>query len=402
MVFEEATGKFLWQAIHDKLPDGRVKDWPEQGICSSPYIEGNRLYYVSNRCELVCADVEGFLDGKNDGVQDEQYKDTTDVDIIWRLDMIKELNVFPHNLAVCSPLIIGDMIFVVTGNGHDESHENIPSPNAPSFIAVSKSDGKLIWQSNLPGTKILHGQWSNPCYLEVNGRGQVVFPGGDGWIYGMEPKTGKLLWKFDCNPKASKWVLGGRGTRNNIICTPVVYENRIYVAVGQDPEHGEGVGHLWCIDPAKADADNIDISPVNDNFDPKADVNKKSGLVWHVGGLDKANKFIWRRTISTCAVHDGLVYAANLSGFIACFDAKTGERYWEHDTLAAIWGSPFVVDGKVYLGTEEGTVYVFEAGKKEKLLHKNEMDAPILSTAVACNGVLYIMTRSQLHAIQGK
>src|SRR5439155_162025 len=82
------------QAVHDKLAAGRVNDWPEEGICSTPTIEGNRLYYVSNRCELICADTEGFLDGKNDGVQDEKYKDGTDVDVIWRLDMIKELNVF--------------------------------------------------------------------------------------------------------------------------------------------------------------------------------------------------------------------------------------------------------------------------------------------------------------------
>src|SRR5262249_2247690 len=78
MCFREADGTFLWQAIHDKLPAGRVNDWPDEGICSSPVVEGNRLYYVSNRCEVICADVEGFLDGKNDGVQDEKYKGKTD------------------------------------------------------------------------------------------------------------------------------------------------------------------------------------------------------------------------------------------------------------------------------------------------------------------------------------
>src|SRR5690242_633451 len=89
MCFRESDGKLLWQAVHDKLAAGRVNDWPEEGICSTPTIEGNRLYYVSNRCELICADTEGFLDGKNDGVQHEPYKDPTDADIVWRLDMIK-------------------------------------------------------------------------------------------------------------------------------------------------------------------------------------------------------------------------------------------------------------------------------------------------------------------------
>jgi outer membrane protein assembly factor BamB len=397
--FRESDGQFLWQAVHDKLPSGRVNDWPEQGICSSPYVEDNRVYYVSNRCELVCADTEGFHDGKNDGVQDEKYKDKSDADIIWRLDMMEELGVFPHNLAVCSPLVVGDIVYVVTGNGHDESHENIPAPRAPSFLAVNKFTGKVLWESNLPGDKILHGQWSNPCYAEINGQPQVIFPGGDGWLYAFEPRTGKLLWKFDCNPKNSKYILGGRGTKNEIIATPVVYEGRVYIQVGQDPEHGEGVGHLWCIDPSKARPTNIDLSPVNDNFDPKAPENKNSGLVWHVGGQDKDGKLLWRRGLSTCAIHDGLCYIANLSGFVACFDARTGEKYWEYDTLSAIWGSPYVVDGKVYIGTDEGTVYVFEHGKKLRLLAKNEMEAPVLSTPIAVNGVLYVMTRQNLYAI---
>jgi outer membrane protein assembly factor BamB len=401
MCFREADGQFLWQAVHDKHPAGRVVDWPEQGICSSPYVDGDRVYYVSNRCELICADVEGFANG-NQGVQDEQYKDKIDADIIWRLDMMEELGVFPHNLAVCSPVIVGELVFIVTGNGHDESHENIPAPKAPSFIAVNKKDGKLVWHDNSPGEKILHGQWSNPCYAEINGRPQVIFPGGDGWLYAFEPASGKLLWKFDCNPKASKYILGGKGTRNEIIATPVVYDNKVYVAVGQDPEHGEGVGHLWCIDPSKASATNIDLSPVNDNFDPKAPENKNSGLVWHVGGTDAKGELLFRRSLSTCAVHDGLCYAANLSGFLVCFDAQTGQKYWEHDTFSAIWGSPYVVDGKVYIGTDEGSVYVFAHGKQKQLLARNDMRAPVLSTPIAVNGVLYVMTRSHLYAIANK
>jgi len=396
--FRESDGKFLWQAVHDKLESGRVNDWPLQGVCSSPFVEGERVYYVNNRCELICADTEGFYNG-NQGITDEKYKDPTDADIIWRYDMMEELGVFPHNLAVCSPLVVGDLVFVVTGNGHDESHENIPAPRAPSFIAVDKNTGKLAWEDASPGDKILHGQWSNPTYCEIKGQGQIIFPGGDGWLRAFEPKTGKLIWKFDCNPKSAVYILGGRGTRNEIIATPVVHDGLVYIAVGQDPEHGEGVGHVWCIDPSKASPDNIDLSPVNDNFDPKAPENKNSGLVWHHGGLDANGEMNFRRTISTCAVADGLCYAANLSGILDCLDAKTGKLYWRHDMLTAIWGSPYVVDGKVYIGTDEGDVHVYAHGKEKKVLAKNEMDGPTLSTPIAVNGTLYVMTRTTLFAI---
>ena len=55
MCFNQADGKFLWQAVFDKLPAGRVNDWPDEGICSSPVVEGDHVYFVCNRAELICA-----------------------------------------------------------------------------------------------------------------------------------------------------------------------------------------------------------------------------------------------------------------------------------------------------------------------------------------------------------
>jgi outer membrane protein assembly factor BamB len=405
MCFRQADGKFLWQAVHDKLASGLVNDWPREGICSTPFVEGNRVYYVSNRCEVICADTEGFLDGKNDGVQDEKSQEPTDADIVWRLDMMKELDVFPHNLATSSPLIAGDILFVITSNGVDEGHINIPSPKAPSFLAINKHTGKVIWQDGSPGEHILHGQWSNPTYTVVNGQAQVIFPGGDGWVRGFDAQSGKLIWKFDCNPKSSKYLLGGRGTRNEIIATPVVFDNKVYIGVGQDPEHGEGVGHLWCIDITKTG----DLSPVNDNFDPAAPENKNSGLVWHFGGpadaktQEQTNRdIIFGRTLSTCAIQDGLVFEAELGGYLHCLDARTGKEYWNHDLKAAVWGSPSWIDGKVYIGDEDGDIFVFAASKEKKLIAQHDMKTPVKSTPVAVDGVLYIMTDNQLFAIQAK
>src|SRR5262249_30693533 len=148
----------------------------------------------------------------------------------WKLDMIGKLGVFPHNLAVCSPLVVGDAVFVVTGNGVDEGHLNVPHPEAPSFLAVNKKTGKVLWKCNAPtarlaearnrgeaidiaklkdsGQLLMHGQWSNPVYAEAEAKPQIMFPGGDGWIYSFNPRTGDLIWKFDCNPKDSIYRLG--------------------------------------------------------------------------------------------------------------------------------------------------------------------------------------------------
>jgi outer membrane protein assembly factor BamB len=375
--FDAETGELLWQATHDKLPAGRVNDWPLQGVCSTPHIEGDRLYYVSNRAEVVAADVEGFRDGENDGpFKEEELTTELDADFIWSFDLIGELDVFPHNLAASSPLVVDGVVYVTTGNGVDEGHVNIPSPLGPSFVALDAETGELLWESADPGEDILHGTWSNAAFGVVNGVPQVAFPGGDGWLYAYSPKDGKLLWKFDLNPKDSIWELGGRGTRNNVISTPVFHDNRFYVAVGQDPEHGEGPGGFFAVDATM-----------------EGDVTEEAE-VWSRTGED------FNRTISTAAIHDGVVYISDLSGFLYALDAETGEHLWTHDTFAAVWGSPFVVDGKVYLGDEDGDVVILEAGKTEKVINETNMGSAVYTTPyVDDEGVLYIATRSELFAI---
>ncbi len=368
MCFRESDGRFLWQNVHDKLePD---IDWPEQGVCSSPAVEGKRLYYVSNRGELMCLDTEGFLDGKNDGVfQTEALHGKADADVVWKLDMMGELGVLQHNMANSSPALWGDLLFLETSNGRDGNMEKVPAPQAPSFIAVDKHTGKVVWQDNSPGTGILRGQWSSPALGDVAGTMQVFFPGGDGWLYGFEALTGKKLWRFNMNPKDAVWPR----TLNYVIATPVFHDGRVFLAVGQDPENGEGIGHLYSIDPAGS-----------------GDITE-TGRVWH---YDKI-----RRSISTAAIADGLLYISDYTGFLHCVDAASGKPYWTHDMLAAIWGSPFVADGKVYLGDEDGDLTVFQAGKELKKIAEMAMGSALYGTPVAANGVLYIMNRNTLFAV---
>lgn len=422
LCLDQATGELIWQSVHDKLPAGRVNDWPREGICSSPVVEGKRIWYISNRCEVICADAAGMTDGNNDGVQDEKLTGPKDADILWRVDMIGQLNVFPHNLATCSPLIVGDTLFVITSNGVDEGHINIPQPGAPSFLAMDKNTGKVLWSSNLPsaslvearkkggndvdikklvdeGKLLMHGQWSNPVYAEPNGKAMIIFPGGDGWIYSFAPNTGELLWKFDCNPKKSEYKLGGKGTRNDFVSTPVVWENKLYIGVGQDPEHDKGVGHLWCIDITKTPENAAkDLSPKGDNFDPKAPDNAGSALVWHYGGLAKEDdyerNYYFGRTMSTVAVHDGLLYTSEYDGWVHCIDARTGKKYWDHDMGADTWSSTYWVDGRILIGNEAGKLHQFAHGKEKKLLGVVDMKAKIRATPVATNGRVFMITEN--------
>src|ERR671925_573763 len=81
-------------------------------VASSPLVDGDRLYYVSNRAELMCLDVQGFRDKENDGpVTDEKLTGDTNADIVWKFDMIEEVGSLPHNLANSSPVMYGDLIY---------------------------------------------------------------------------------------------------------------------------------------------------------------------------------------------------------------------------------------------------------------------------------------------------
>jgi outer membrane protein assembly factor BamB len=289
--------------------------------------------------------------------------------------MIEELGSFPHNLATSSPVIGGDLVFVLTSNGVDEAHLNLPVPQSPSFIAVDKKTGQIKWASDAPGKNILHGQWSSPAYGKVADAYQVIMPGGDGICYSFEPTSGEMLWKFDLNPAGSKWELGGRGTKNNIIATPVIYDNAVFLCVGQDPEHGEGPGHLYRIDATK-----------------RGDITT-TGRMWHFGDDD------FNRSMSTVAIHDGLLYASDLSGYVYCLDVATGQKHWRYDTLAAIWGSPYVVDGKVLIGDEDGELAVLKEGKELKEIVVNDCGSSVYTSPVVANGTLYITSRNRLYAI---
>ncbi len=427
LAFDITDGSFLWQDSSEKLPTGRVHDWPLQGICCAPLVEGDRLWYVTSRGEVKCLDTEGFRDGENDGpFTGEKVSAENEADVVWVLDMMKQLGVSQHNMCSCSVTGAGDFLFVITGNGVDEGHINLPNFNAPSFLCIDKRDGTVLWADNSPGANVLHGQWSSPAYAEIDGVPQAIFGGGDGWVYAFDARgeqgRAKLLWKFDCNPKESKYTLGGRADRNHIIGTPVVYEGLVYIAVGEDPEHGEGVGHLWCIDPTKRGDVSSEIAvSLKDPTTPLphrrnqaviqeegevARPNPASAAVWHYPGFDTDGngkldfEETMHRTCGTVAIADGLLFVADFSGLFHCLDVTTGKPLWTHDMLAASWGSPLIADGKVFIGDEDGDITVFALAKEKEILAEINMGNSVYSTPIVAGDTLYIANKSHLFAIR--
>ena len=401
MCLNEADGSLCWQLVVPKLAPALYRDWPGTGMCSPATVEGDRVYTVTNLGEVVCLDLDGQADGNDGPYMDEGRHMTprdgepmevaqTDADIIWLFDMLAETGVHQHDSAHSSILPYGDFLYVNTSNGLDDRHEMIPAPEAPSLIALDKATGQIVArESEGIGRRIFHSTWSSPVLGEVNGKTLVFFCGGDGICYAFEPVTSappkgtvpklKRVWRFDCDPTAPKENIHRRmpnrqESPSNIKSMPVFYKNRLYVTVGGDIWWGKEKAWLQCIDVTGT-----------------GDVTK-SALLWSYPVVEHC--------CSTPSIWEGLAFVADCGRYVHCVDAETGKPYWTHDCEGEIWASTLVADGKVYIGTRRGQLWVFAAGKEKQVLCSVRLDSPMDASPVAANGTLYITTMKSLYAFR--
>ncbi len=385
-------GELLWLSPHKRLKH-RSHDIPNQAIRSRPWIDGDKVYYVSNRGELMCVDLNGFRDRENDGPhRKEKNSGPIDVDVLWALDMPRELGVFKRDAGdvsnpTSSPLVVGDLVYCVTGNGaygYGRSGEPlVPKPDAPSFLAVNKFTGEVVWSSNLPGKNILYGQWSSPVHVEVAGHGQVVFPGGDGWLYAFEPLTGELVWKVDANdPHATQWSPPPHGNHNVrffTVGTPIVYQGTVFASLSSDIEHGgpNVRSPVFAVDPRH-----------------RGDATDEA-ILWKFADKD------FNHTVASVAIADDVLYTVSIGGVLFALDATSGNKLWQAQLAESPqeYNSPFVHAGKVYVGACD-RLYVFAAGREKNCVGKYEFSGRVCYAPVTDGQRLYVGTRGHVWALR--
>ena len=414
MCVREMDGEIVYNYESDRMPL-RIYDPPYGPMASTPLIEGDLLWFMTNRYSIVCLDVGPLQRGEGNPNE------------IWKKDMIQEFDISPRASYMnfhqwSSVASYKEWIYAITGNGVGEDYETVLKPNAPSLVCLEKRTGNLIWQDSSPGKNILFGQWSSPLVVEVNGRAQVIAAQGDGWVRSFDALSGELIWQFDMNRKAWKWQRSGKANRSYFLATPVFHDNRVYVSVGQVWEdHFTKNGRLCCIDATKTgdistelavDKNNRPIphrrvQAVDTAIGERAFSNENSGLIWEFAEGAKGEDTM-SSSMSRVAIKNGLLITANMDGIVHCLDAKSGRKYWTHESLSTYFGSPIIVDERIYLANEE-RVDIFRLSEDPKLamyagrpFAANETGIMSFGSTspVFANGVLYVANRSNLFAIE--
>ncbi len=382
MCFQDIDGLLIWENKHDRLPS-RVHDLPTQAIKSQVTVDGNKAFYISNRGELVCLslDVErGFPIG---GVAERPQAKTD-----WTLDMVSQLGVFKRDAGdignpISSPLVMDQMVYCLTGQGSMSGYEYLskgqPILTAPSFLAVNKRTGVEAWSSAVLGDGLMIGQWATPVAVQVKGVTQVIFPGGDGVLYGFHPLTGKREWSLDCNsPARSQWSSGKRGTRCFFKSRPTVVKNILYAALGQDLETPANFAA-----PVVA----VDLSPIGE-FDAPS-------LLWsfeneNVGQISGEVRF-----------EDDRVYSVSQSGKLVVLNAKTGELLWLNriGESSAMLGAPCLQNQRILVNTDS-ELLVFTMTDRPQCVVRYRFPERIENSPVFHNGIVYVTTCGHLWALR--
>ncbi len=400
MCLAEKDGSFLWQLNVPKLGGDPLRDWPSAGLCSPPTVEGDRVYIVANRGEVMCLDIDGQADG-NDGpftgeaalfaAKDEAAPPLSprDADVLWMFDLRNDGGIHQHDSAHASILIHGRFLYVNTSTGVDSTHRKIATPEAPALVVFEKETGRLVAREREGITaRTFHCNWSSPLLGEVGGQERVFYAGGDGIVYGFAPlaavpPAGQVdvlatVWRFDCDPKAPKedihqYISNRKESPSNVKGMPVFYKGRLYVASGGDIWWGKREARLACVDAAGAG----DVTATATRW--------TYPLKEHV--------------CATPSIANGLVFIGDLGKLLHCVDAETGAPCWTHETRGEIWASTMCADGKVYVGSRRGDFYVFAAEREKKLLCSVMLDGAVCGSPTAANGTVYIATFSSLYAI---
>jgi outer membrane protein assembly factor BamB len=229
-----------------------------------------------------------------------------------------------------------------------------------SFIAAFDLEtGREAWRTARPDEI---STWGTPTVVSVNGRDELVTNGTK--VRGYDPRTGALRWTLGPNSEIT-------------IGTPIAGDEFIYVTGGYPP-----VRPIYAIRPGSSG----DISlPKN--------TASSAAIAW---SNDREGTYI-----PTPLVYRGLLYTLNVNGILTAYDAKSGERVYRNriGEGGSFSASPVAADGRLYLSSEDGDVFVIQAGREYMEMGRHPMGEVIMATPAIADGLIVVRTGGHLVAL---
>jgi outer membrane protein assembly factor BamB len=244
-----------------------------------------------------------------------------------------------------SPVIIGDRVIV-----QNDRHKD-------AFLAAyDLATGKELWRTGHDE----YPSWATPLIVRMTARTEIVTNAGK-YIRGFDPGTGRELWRLaDENTQVK-------------VPSPVIAGDVVIVTGGYPP----GRRPIYAVRPGGSGT------------------LTKHVLAWQT---DRGAPYT-----GTPLVHNGIVYVCTDNGILSAYDARTGERIYQQRVSAEAGGfsaSPIAAADRIYLASEEGDVFVLQAGREFKLLATNRMGEITMATPAAAGNMLIVRTQSQLVGIR--
>ena len=249
-----------------------------------------------------------------------------------------------------SPVIYKDLV-IVQADCHKQS-----------FIAAyNLKDGKQAW-------RVERGEitsWSTPTIYEGKTRAELIANGGH-FIRGYDPLTGKELWRFSDGDTEVKQQ------------APIIAQDLIIVAGGYPPGRP-----MYAFRPG-----------ANGNISLENGQEKNSFLAWRT---IKGSPYT-----PTPIVYGEHLYVCADNGVFSAYNLNTGELIYQQRLPSSFSASPVAADGKLYMPSEDGEVFVVRAGPKFALLATNSMGEALMATPAISEGVIYVRSQKFLYSIAEK
>ncbi len=457
LCFEETTGRLLRQIVFPKVDDIRFFDTAQVGLTSPVTVRDGKVYFVSNRGELLCMRLDWFKNERGEKTtlnwetllrtHFQSRSEETDVPqsrlrwepplqsipgegVIWLYDMISGLGIRQHDTNNHSVLYHKGLLYVGTANGLDGTHKKMDVPEAAALLVFDAESGRPLGRDDFwVGPWMVHGQWTSPTLGRVDGKDILFFASGNGVLYAFraldramvlpyaeKPTTdfGRALyriepdWIFQGDPTAransglerAAFHIGSGGATYCAAAAGVFYQDRLYLQFGSDIANSSKPRTSWLValDPRAA---REHWKPLDRKIVPVDLPNVPDDRPIDATDSALAWSFspIEDGAVAPIAIDEGLVYFADRKGNLRVLDAATGEPYGSVQLNGDPWGGVQSADGKLYVGTDRRHYYILRAGKTPEILADLTMPEAMFAPTTAANETIYIPLNGFLYAV---